>query len=1240
MYHRLTFDPQDLSITKRDGYHVLEISGMPSYGPAGAPRLPRIVQAISLPAGAVMTGVEVIDSQEVELDGTYNIIPSQKPVPLPMPGKTFQPEPATLDQDIYARNDFYPERLALALSTGSLGGYRIGHVSVNPVRYNPVTGKVCLVKSLTLRISYHENRAEATIPTDYQQFLFGQQAKALVANPQDVERFAPRVERQASKVLPAGNYRSVIISGLAAYDTVFARLAAWHTKKGWRDTVVNVSYIYANYSGPINEAKIRNFIIDARNTWGTVNVLLAGQGDDRNYSGENLVPAVHAKYIKSDVGYYSDEDSIPSDLYYSGLDGSWNANGNNVYGEISDNVDMYSDVFVGRAPVLNVAQAQNFVAKTMDYERGSPGTHIKKMLLPSAILWSSYEERPTQRAIAAMTPEGWFDDSLFQRNGTLSQAAMVASMNDGRGLGHWVGHGDENGIYMSSAYYNSTNAQAASNGNKQGVHISIACFTGAFDEVSGGDCFAEHIINRAGGGAVGVHMNSRYGWGALVGGNYVMGPSEMIDTTFMCNILRRGVYPQGQVLAMAKNAWVPYADSSNQYDMMRWCLYELNCFGDPALPILTEQPIALTVDHPSTVVIGYNNWTVTVTDPTKAPVRGALVCLMTETKDVYLYDTTDASGQVTLHPWPTAAGQAMYVTVTARNHQPYEGTAMVNAPSGPYVMHLRHSMSDAAGNNDGVANPGETVRLPTWVINHGTDPANGVVATLRATGPNGTVTADSTWSYGTIVAGDSAYYAAGFGVYVSPSDTNGSVIPLTLVCRDANDSSWSANFCLTVGTGVLAYDGRTIGGNGRLDPNETAGMSISLKNNGLGYAENTQAVLRCSDARITIIDSTAGYGTINPEATGGSETDSFRLSVGAMPPGTSVGFTLVMRCDGVPERLYSWSETVGDLRYAPTPDNQATPMYYAVEDSDGVSRAPVYAWLEIRGVGTQLTSLSADDAAAAVTLPFNFRFYGTNYSQLRVCSNGWIAFGTNSSTEYLNTGIPTTVFNNAAIFPLWDDLNGLSSSAPGAWVGYYYDAANHRFVVEWDSLVFWGTSTRLKFQAMFYDSTTAHPYYDVVLQYNMLADRGSSSIGFQQNSAVGCQLLYNSIYANTLVSPLGSGRAIRITRTPDVMGISEKPLTLPEKPSRFELSEAYPNPMRNSTTISFGLPWESKVDLGVYNIVGQKVATLASGVMPAGYHNVRWSGRSDAGQKVSGGVYFYRLTTPEYTMAKKLIVLK
>jgi hypothetical protein len=1229
----VAFSQKDLIIQKAGIYHQIELKGLPSAGRVGAPLLPKLVQAVSLPAGAAITGVELISEDVIELNGVFDVMPAQKAVPLPMPGKSFKTEPPSPDPKIYGRDALYPASLLLARSTGSLCGYRIGQVEINPVRYNPATKKLYLSQSITYRIRYQEGKAGMTIPTRDQQGLFGRQAKMLVANPADVERFAPQVSRKPSKTLPAGDYRSVIISGLASFDTVFARLAAWHTQKGYRDTVIDVSSIYSGYPGLDEPEKIRNFIIEAKNTWGTVFVLLAGQNDDLN-AGQDLVPSRHAYYMESGAGYYGDEDMIPSDFYYSDLDGTWDANGNQVWGEIGDEVDMYSDVFVGRAPVLDVAGAQNFVAKTLNYEKSNPGAYIKKMLLPAAILWSDYEERPVQRAIAGMTPGGWADDSLFERNGTLSQAAMVASMNSGRGLGHWIGHGDENGIYMGGAYYTSGNADASTNGSKLGVHISIACFTGAVDEVSGGDCMAEHISNRVGGGAVGVMMNSRYGWGYPPS----MGPNDCIDTAFFYSLFKQGIYQQGMALAQSKNAFVPTAIVEVDSGCYRWCIYELNLFGDPALPILTNDPIALTVSHPATVQVGYNDFAVTVTDPAKAAVPGALVCLMTESKDCYIYDTTDASGQVTLHPSPITSGQTLSVTVTAWNHQPYEGSAEVSPASVPYVIHLKHTISDAAGNNDGVANPGENLRLPLWVINHGVT-ADGVVATLRAVSPNGSVTADSSYAFGIIAAGDSALYGPGFGVLVNPGDSNGVSIPLTLECRDGNDSSWTSSFPVTVGTAVLSYNSRSIGGNGRLDPSENAAMTVGLRNNGLGYGYNVQGILRCGDPRITVTDSTIGYGTLDPGATGAGGADSFAMTVGSMPAGTVVAFTLVMKADGVSDKNYLWNEAVGDIRYQPTPDNAAgAPLYYAVEDSDGAGRAPIYQWTEIRTMGTQVAL--TDESVSTITLPFTFRWYGTGYTSLSVCSNGWISFGSNGSTEYDNTAIPTSAFSNPTIFPCWNDLNPSSR-----WVGYYNDAANHRFIVEYDSIVYYGTTTYNKFQVIYYDSTVSDPYYDVLLQYSLYTDGMGTyssyypSIGFQQNSTTGCQLLFNHAYSSTAL-PMSSHRAIRITRHAEPLGVEGQSDAASVLPQVYHLGTAHPNPAPGRVSISYQLPCNTEVELAVYNISGQKVRILDSGVRPAGYHTVTWDVRDDAGRKVSAGVYLYRINAGSYSATHKLVVIK
>lgn len=94
------------------------------------------------------------------------------------------------------------------------------------------------------------------------------------------------------------------------------------------------------------------------------------------------------------------------------------------------------------------------------------------------------------------------------------------------------------------------------------------------------------------------------------------------------------------------------------------------------------------------------------------------------------------------------------------------------------------------------------------------------------------------------------------------------------------------------------------------------------------------------------------------------------------------------------------------------------------------------------------------------------------------------------------------------------------------------------------------------------------------------------------------------------------------------------------KPSDFSLSQNYPNPFNPETFIDFTLPFEQQVSLKVYNVKGQLVRTLAQGRMGAGIHTVKWDGRNYSGDRVSSGVYFYKLTADEKSFVKKMVLLK
>ncbi len=88
-------------------------------------------------------------------------------------------------------------------------------------------------------------------------------------------------------------------------------------------------------------------------------------------------------------------------------------------------------------------------------------------------------------------------------------------------------------------------------------------------------------------------------------------------------------------------------------------------------------------------------------------------------------------------------------------------------------------------------------------------------------------------------------------------------------------------------------------------------------------------------------------------------------------------------------------------------------------------------------------------------------------------------------------------------------------------------------------------------------------------------------------------------------------------------------------PDYYVLTQNYPNPFNPETQIRFGLPEDSKVTIEVFNLQGQKVATLADGYYEAGYHSVTFSGAN-----YPSGVYFYRTVAGNFQDIKRMLLIK
>jgi len=1235
----VVFAPADLEFSQVAGYDVVELRGYPAMVKPGAPRLPRVVEPLLIPAGAVPMSVEVLVTDWVDIPGVYNIYPGQPDRPLSVSegvyGSFYEPDPG-----IYSMAHEYPGFGVRLAGAGNMNGYRIAHVELFPLQYIPAEGVLRLATRVVYRVEYLEHQVSDVVATERQRDVFGQAVRAHVVNPEDIAYCAPRVTGfgLGASLVPPGYYEYVVVSE-SPIDTVFQRLVDWKTKKGVPGTIVLMSWINSNYSGYDLAEKLRNFIIDARDNWGTIYVLLGGSGD-YNSSGQNIVPTRKGWYTSAGG---PDNDYLPADLYYSDLDGNWDFDGDHTYGELGDHVDMYADVYVARASVYNVAMAQNFVYKMLTYELSPPTDYLERLMLPTGILWSSYEERPMQDSIARMAPSGWRISKMYERNGALSHPGMIDTMNVGYNLGHWEGHGNESGIYYnggSTPFLTSSDADGLVNGDRVGIANSIACMTGGWDLVSsGGDCFAEHLVNRVGGGLAVAMMNSRYGWGAYVSG-YVPGPSERIDTTFYAKLFTEHMHVLGQIHAAAKDAWVYYADSGYQYDMTRWCVYELNLFGEPELPIWTDVPMSLTATYPGVIPIGNQNVGVTVTS-SGSPVNHALVCLWKGT-ETYASGYTNASGYVSLNVEPLTPGQ-MLITATARNHYPFEDSLFVQASNNPYVTFMRCSVSDPGpgGNNNGELNPGESVEIPLWVKNWGQTTGYGVTGSLSTSDAYATLS-DTLKSFGDIPADDSAYTGTdGYDLDIAASCPNGHVILFTLTCKDNIDSIWFSEFTLPVYAPILTYQAQSITGgnnNGILEPGETANVILTLANEGSAAAENITSTLTTGSSYITINDASGNFGTIDPGNSGTNAGDPYTVTASASAPyGCLVDCSVIIETDFITDTI-DFDLVVGEM----VPSD--TGYYYSYYSGGLHTHAPVFDWLELAagGPGVIISEITNEDAdTVTLPLPFNFTFYGEEYDSVGVCSNGFLELGHATYRFGSNTPIPMTGGPRAMIAPFWDDLDPSEAGD----IYQYYDSAQHRWIVEFYQVDYYGGPGDFEtFQVILYDPsyyTTPTNDGEIIVQYLNGMEQSGNTFGIENYSeTVGIQYHYNGAYHEWAV-PVTDSFAIKYTTyPPDYTGIEEQE-HLAAFPANTMLTTLYPNPGMHRMKISYQIAQPSDVSLCIYDATGRLVRTIAArDKCDPGYYTEIWNTRDEQGRMVPAGVYFIRFETGEYQKVEKAIILR
>ena len=320
--------------------------------------------------------------------------------------------------------------------------------------------------------------------------------------------------------------------------------------------------------------------------------------------------------------------------------------------------------------------------------------------------------------------------------------------------------------------------------------------------------------------------------------------------------------------------------------------------------IWKDVPRAVTVNYTPTIPFGSNlvEFTVTHTS-TGLPVANATVCV-TGT-NIFATGTTDATGKAYLDIFSEVL-EDLTVTVRGGNVIPFIGILQVIPANGPYVIRETYTLNDVAGGNgNGLMDYSESILLSLVVKNVGTLPANNVIVTLSSADPYITIT-DNTHNYGNIAAGQAINGANAFAFNVANNlpDLHNVIINVSAV---SGTDTWNSNFTVpgyapVLGMGLLVISDPSGNNNGRLDPGETATITVPIQNTGHSVSPVTSVVLTTTSPYITINTGTSNPGQI---AAGSSANAIFSITCSPSTPiGTSVDLAMNVNAGG-----YGFSQT-------------------------------------------------------------------------------------------------------------------------------------------------------------------------------------------------------------------------------------------------------------------------------------------------------------------------------------------
>ena len=583
-------------------YSSITIDGLANVDDPGNPLLPSKGSYLLLPSNKKILDISITSSQATIVSLNHQVQPGERPIHI---NSETKPIPPTPNPTIYQEAKDYPSSLYSKIGIYNLRGYPILVLRLHPIQYHPLENTISYHQKLTIHITFEsQNTHQSTLRNKNTDLTY---VKDKIDNPTTVQSW---IQSSKSTNILSNDLFDLLILTINDFKDEFTELEQFHESNGLKTQIHTLTDIKPLNPKSVTADDIRAYIKTQYLESGIEYVLLGGDTQH--------IPAKMLYVHGMDEGKNPMETIMPADFFYGCLDGPFNFDEDSLEGEPTDgangeDIDLFAEVFIGRAAVDTIEDIKRFISKTIAYHKtSSTNPSIEKILMAGEYLGDYGIASWGGNYLDLLLNESSADDyttvgipndeyeiiKLYDRdlsNHYWSPEILLNLINQNVHIINHDGHS-----YYGYNMRLTNDAVHYMENNLPFFVYSIGCMAGGFDNPEGYDCFAEHVTVKTDHGAFAALMNARYGffWSYSTDGDGTRYTREFWDAVFGENI---PCISKAHQDSREDNVYL--IDRS----CMRWSYYGLNLFADPTIVFhLGKSPETPVLTGPNEIKVDQN----------------------------------------------------------------------------------------------------------------------------------------------------------------------------------------------------------------------------------------------------------------------------------------------------------------------------------------------------------------------------------------------------------------------------------------------------------------------------------------------------------------------------------------------------------------------------------------------------------------------------------------------------------